>query len=307
MKNNILKILIFIVLSAALYIFLYKHMADFKAINKIDSLRFIILSLITLMIFFLNGLAFKKILEIEKIKLRFKEYFGLILVSRIFNYLLFKAGPIMRAKYIKNHYKLSFRSFFSVLSILSLLQAFTVSLISLLLMVFSKNIAFNLYIILLYLAIISAAAALLALINFQSRIFKKIKFIPKKFLLDKLPILNNCRIILFIILLNVFALILSGARIYFLYSYLFSSINFSKAILIAGVGILSLIVSLTPASLGLRELLMAFTASLYGLSPENAAVVAIIDRAITMIWIFSLGSIFMVWFYKNMNPKESIN
>jgi len=58
-----------------------------------------------------------------------------------------------------------------------------------------------------------------------------------------------------------------------------------------------LFISLTPGSLGIRELVLGFGAVVVGMPLEVGVLAAIIDRAVIIIYVFILGGICTGWLW----------
>ena len=104
------------------------------------------------------------------------------------------------------------------------------------------------------------------------------------------------------IMLLATAYILPGALMIFLiYKMIFEPVSFWFAITVSSAGFLSSFVSLTPASLGIREAVISYTATLMGNDFTASLAVASLNRAVALIWVFALGVFFSAWYAKKIS------
>jgi uncharacterized protein (TIRG00374 family) len=96
-------------------------------------------------------------------------------------------------------------------------------------------------------------------------------------------------------------------RIYFIFYILSNKINFISSILISVLALFSLIVGLTPASIGIKEVLIIYSTKIIGKDLSLGIAAAVIDRTIAIIYVFLLGSVFFYILFKKIkkdNPNH---
>ncbi len=73
-------------------------------------------------------------------------------------------------------------------------------------------------------------------------------------------------------------------------------INFSfiSALFLASIGSLGLLISITPAGLGIQEAIVVFSGLTIGIGVHESLSAALLGRAIQMIVLFIIGPIFSV-------------
>ena len=69
-------------------------------------------------------------------------------------------------------------------------------------------------------------------------------------------------------------------------------VTFVKCIFLSAVGILALLVAITPAGLGINEALVVFSALTIGITPAESLSAVLLGRAVQMLVLFVLGPVF---------------
>jgi uncharacterized membrane protein YbhN (UPF0104 family) len=80
-------------------------------------------------------------------------------------------------------------------------------------------------------------------------------------------------------------------------------ITFFQALFMSALGTLAIIISITPAGLGIQEAVSVFSAMVIGLTPAQSLPVAILGRVVGMLVIFTLGPIFS---YVLLNHRPAV-
>src|SRR3989344_8161996 len=157
MKPTTKKLISISVLILIVIIFIYyiiSHISDFKQLSLVNPLYIIPLIIISLIVSITNGLIIKYLLEPFKIKMKFKEWFGLSIITTFYNIILpLRAGMATRAVYLKEKHNFPYTNFISTLAgvyVINFLVASLFVLISLIILYLTKGI-FNLIILLIFL------------------------------------------------------------------------------------------------------------------------------------------------------------
>lgn len=301
-KTSIKLIATILVLVLSVYFF-SKHYQIFLNL-KINLIDFFWLSFFTLSGFILNGYIYKILIEKFGVKLNFNEWFGLTIINRLGNYLFLKGGPVLRGLYLKKIHNFSFRKFVFILFIASLVNMSCASIFSMLavLIGFFQNsgniILFAIYFLLSLIFILA--------LNTRSFWFSKLLLISNQQNFKQTTSLDNKSILIIATNFMLF-LVLYSAKIFYIFNYIFnSSIKLTSAMVIAASGILSSFISLTPGSLGIKEMVMSQISVFVGGEFVLTTAVATIDRAVLIIYVFTLGAIYSFWFSKKLNKKNDI-
>ena len=114
---------------------------------------------------------------------------------------------------------------------------------------------------------------------------------------------NNKKIIFSIIIFSLLQLLISSYMLYLQFKVFGIDIPFISAVFITSITSLSILISITPANLGIQEAITVFSALTLGISPAQSLSAALLGRVIQMIVLFVLGPIFSYVLFKR---KEKI-
>lgn len=136
-KKRIFQILVLIILIVWFAVYFYQNIDDFKQLKIINAVYFVPLCIFFILFLINNGLILKYFLESFKIKLEFKEWFGLSVITTMGNYLTpFRGGAVARAVYLKKIHQFSYSYFLSTLAGIYIVIFLVYSFIGLLAMFF---------------------------------------------------------------------------------------------------------------------------------------------------------------------------
>src|SRR3990172_6330318 len=111
--KKIISIIVFIIIIVIIGYYLKSNWTFFEDLKITSRGSLIGLILTAWFSIYLTALFFAESLLPFRIKLCFKEYFGLTMITLMGNYLLPFSGIGVRAVYMKNVYKFSYRNFFT--------------------------------------------------------------------------------------------------------------------------------------------------------------------------------------------------
>ena len=293
--RGILSFGILLVLIVLAVLYLERNFEDFSELRFVSPM--IILALILLFIFgyFLIGLTTKQLIKPLKINLGYFESFALSIVTGFYNLITpLRGGMAVRAVYLKKKHNFSYTNFFSSLSASYVLIFLSAGIMGLLSsgIIYLKEDIFSPIVSLIFLGV---SLSLLFVIIFSPRMNE-----GKGFILDKIAkILNGWYLIrkdrgllFFITIISIFQLLLSSLMLYLEFYVFGIEISFVKALFLSSIGLLGLIIAITPAGLGIQEAVAVFSASTIGISPVESLSVALLGRGVSVIVLFVLGSIF---------------
>lgn len=296
-KNNFFKleiVVLFIILFLA-GIFLYKYRNNFKQLRIVNLPALLPILLFTSMIFITNGLINKYLFRIFKINLNFSEWFGLSVISTMSNFLLpVRGGIISNAVYLKKVHNFSYSKFATSLSTLYILAFWINSLFGLIALIiikevyaiFSWSIFLTFILIFISLTVIMLTSPKFSLTRntYLNRIIEGINFWGE---LKK----SKCEIIK-ILLLTILMIVLGCLIYYFEFSLLGEFVSPLKLTVLTIFSGFSLLLSVTPAGLGIKEAFALYAGSLLGLNVAEILAVSIVDRLINFSLSFIFGSYF---------------
>ncbi|HLC38593.1 MAG TPA: lysylphosphatidylglycerol synthase transmembrane domain-containing protein [Patescibacteria group bacterium] len=310
MKNK--KILSFMVLAGLitwLAYYVFKHRADFTPLLSISWPYLAILIIMYLMVFVSIGFFLYFTMLEFKIKLSFLEHFGLAIISSMTNYLTFLYGGMaIRALYLKKHYQFSYSEFVGTLAANYIIVFFVNSLVTglILLKFYLSDRIFNLPISLLFGGIFVFCTAIIILSpNFKP---SKNRWLQKFILAINCwhKIRKNYKLVLLLSGFSLLNMFLSSMIYYLGFRVFHIDITYFKAIFISTVAALSVLINLTPGALGIKEALVIISARIINVTSAEAIIVAVAERAIAMIILFTLGPIFShLLLNSNYKPKKT--
>ena len=247
----------------------------------------------------INALFFRNNISIFNIHLPFKEWYGLTVSNTMYNYLLpARGGLAIRAIYLKNNYHFPFSQYLSYLTGTYLLQlffsAFWATLIGLYLFYIQKFGSFVLiYSCLGAMVCFSGLMIFLYKINpinwsENNRLFSFIRHAAIGTNLFK----ENPSKVLKLALLHIFFILAISLRLFIAYYVLDIHLSFLRIVFIICIVSVSMVLSITPGNLGIKEGIIGLSANILGLPLDQALLGAVLDRIVAMILVFLLGVIF---------------
>jgi uncharacterized protein (TIRG00374 family) len=299
---------------AALFIYyLSKNLSDFKQLFSIPLANLwliLVVVLILLLNFFITGMLNNELMKPFGISLKRREYFGLSIISNFYNTITpFRGGMAARAVYLKQKYKFAYVNFFATLAgiyVLTFFIAGIAGLISVLFLWFNYGL-FNLLVFYLFLAI----SLFMLIVIILSPKFKEprskwfgrfIKVINGWHLIK-----NNRKIVFTTSIVALIQLFLGALNILVLYLIFNIHIGFFKALFIASLGSIAILVAVTPGNFGIADAINVFSATIISVGLTEAVAATVLGRVISLLLIFILGPIFSYILLKNKPPKENKN
>ncbi|MBU2633758.1 MAG: YbhN family protein [Nanoarchaeota archaeon] len=299
---------LFIIIILLLCIFLKNNLNEVKqTISKISFTDFLILSISSMIGITLNGYKIKILTRHYKLKLKLKEWFGLSIITTMSNYLApLGFGVSLKGVYLKKKYKFPYKLFIATLAISYLTSFLLYGFLGILIIVYIylKYNFFNIILLSIFLIIFLANLTLIL-------ISPKIKHTKNKFLNQFIEIINNWntmkkdwRLLIKLTINDFLSLINYSLRIYFIFYILSNKISFMFSTLMSLLSMSSLIIGLTPAAIGIKEIIIIYFTTIIGKSLDLGIIVAAIDRGLGIFYAFILGSIFSYVLLKNLQVKN---
>ena len=312
LKKYISPILTLVVLILfTLYLFKNPEIID-RLVNT-QPLYILLIMLLYLFIFFLEGLFIIVTLRIFSKDMNRSEGMYVATLSRIGNYLLpMRAGAVFRATYLKKKYNFNYSNFLATLYGYYIVFFLTNAILAFIVLLFKSLLFQQTYIslILFFLAVIVGMVVLIFLrfpfkkIFKQSNgiIFKVISFLDK-FLGGWDLIVKNRKLFLQLILLAFANIFVNILVIYLEFISIEKVGNILDIILYTCISGVSLLISITPGSLGLREAVLLVTSKSLGLSELEVMALAFLDRGIMFVLLL-ICLIGISIFFKKFNLKK---
>lgn len=287
----IIKLLLLLIVIIASIYYISHHANDFKKISDLGIAAFLALSALTLVMAAIFGRIYRSAFAAAGVRLGAGESFGLAALGVYVNHLVTKSAFFTTGRYLDKFYTLSYARTFLVFLMISLVQVLCYSAMALVAILASAVKPDNNILLVFF-----AGLFIISLVPF---------LIPAKKIHPTLDgwsaLTKSGGAIGKIALLSFASIVTGGTKIFIIYMALYKNADFANAMLMSATGALSLFISITPASLGIREALMSYAAALTGSDFTRAAVVSTVDRAVGVVWIFALGFAASLWYSRKLS------
>ena len=305
---KIIKAILYLVSLAIIIYFLIAYHSSFKIVNKLEYYEFIFLFILGFIALSIQAFQFKKIILIKIRRFKILDSFEIIAVATMYNYILpARGGLFIRGLYLKGLYDFNWSSFISVMGSL---YFYSFGLLSFLIFIFSFLLSDTIKANLLYISVSVFILILLfyyilkkieANFSFKNKILQLVISIAASF---KVINKNPKKVIVFLFL-EFFILILMALKLYFTFKFLGYNVAFIRIIYVQSLLAFSLVFSITPGNFGIREGIIALSSNILGVEQTEAITISLIDRAVQMMVIFSLGIISKIILSRKLNKKTS--
>ncbi|MBD3280591.1 hypothetical protein GF389_03650 [Candidatus Dojkabacteria bacterium] len=282
-------------------------------LQKIDPIYLVIVGTAQLVIIFSNGLFTRIALQLFNKKIGYSEAFYISLISTIGNYFTpFRGGAGVRAIYLKKRLGFSYSHFISTLSGYYIITFFINSLIGLSALVYiSAKDGQIPYLVIFFFTIVFALTSFLIIFSPPSRLLRTISVKNvvllriRSILINTLEgwklIIGNFRILLKLIFIAsatyIAVMVIAATASISLDLHL----SFVQLAFYAALGNMTLLISITPGSIGIKESVYILTSEIINLTNENILQIALIDRGTLFVVI---GGVYLLYLVKNI--KNSI-
>src|SRR3989344_7482357 len=313
LKNRVRKFFSIFVLIAILLVFIwyvFVNLSEFENMltQVASNLWFSLYILLFLVIVIaLNGYIFFVLMKFFNIHLNLKEWFGLSVLTRFYNFITpFRGGAVIRSLYLKKRYNFSYLSFLSTLFAIYIILFLIGSFVGLLCMLFIKYYSgfFNILIFVILLCVF-LFFLLIILIS------PKISTSKNKWLNYFIEILNgwhliknNKKVLFSLIVVALLQLFFNSLTLLFSYKVFGIDINMLDVLFIASINYVILPLSLTPGNLGVADAVHVFSASIVGVGISEAVLATLFRRILELVVVFILGPIFSYKLMKNLKSLD---
>lgn len=311
LKSQIFKKIISIVIVLGLLIwvgfFVKNNISEFQNIRFISN-GYVFAILICVVIYFLiQGIILKLLLQIFNINLRFKEWFGITVVTLMGNYLIPFGGFGFRAAYLKKAYRFQYTHFISTLGVMYLIEFIIFGLGGLLGLTFAylSHHFFSLNLTLLFVSVILGCVFFLIFAPKSPKSFKnKYLAIFGRIIESFEKIKRHPGIIQKLIVITLVELVIFNLIFYLSYQALNLKVTLGESFITAGFSDYAFFVKLLPASFGFYEGAVVYSSRFLGLNVPQGLMVAAITRIVMIFWAFTLGAIFSLIIFKKVKTKN---
>lgn len=315
-----LKLLLTIIIIVFFLYYFLNNKEDLQSVLSISPKYLIGIFLLFTFTIFINGIFIKVILNSFNKHLPVIESFYISIISSLGNYFLpMRGGAAIRSVYLKKKYDFSYSHFVSTLYgnyIIVFLVNSSVGLLSLVLINVKYSISSlplnlffgGLFVIMLALSLIKFPLEKIK--ESKNRFIARVEGIIKNILNGWNMIVGDKSLLLNLVGLTLANLVVSNGLFYFQFRALNIDTSLLNVILYNCLSGVSLLVSITPGSLGIREGIFSITSDILGISNEQIMQLALLDRGAIVIvlvllfvglWI--LGAILKIELRKQPNEK----
>jgi uncharacterized membrane protein YbhN (UPF0104 family) len=282
-----------ILIAVAFGRYVSRNLDGFRQLSFANPWLVLIVVLLQVLFLINNGLALKIFLTPFSINLKAREWFGLSAITSFGNYFIPGiGGAASRAVYLKKKYEFPYSKFLGNLAgnyILVFLVNSFVALVALTIAWFVFGfwnwIIFEIFFLIF---VIALAFVIFHIRPFKSKYFRKANLVIEGWE----QVRKSTRLIFGTILIGLMNVIVFTFLLFLEFRILGFELGMLPASIIAVTSMLSIFVNVTPAGLGIKESLVVLTSTVFGIPPEIAVSVALIDRVINLIVVFVLGPIF---------------
>lgn len=290
----------FLSISAGFFgIMFWHYRPDFSVVKNLDTLFIYIYWLFLFLSFYLNTIFLQKIFMRLGTSLKLPEAFEIFSVKRLSNYFLTKSGLVTSSLYLKKFFRVKFKKALSYAFYLNVFQTFAWSLLGLTAVAATGG---SLALCLLF----SALIFLSGLLIFYP---EKLLFIPvkpvRRRIEDWIGYFKDRRLTAFSLIVWLGIAALGNLRMILIFYGLGYKISIANIIAINSLGMLSTLVSITPAALGIKEAVFGLSARLLDEDLASAVLAAAIDRTLTLVWVLVFGFYFIYQLNIKLNDRKT--
>jgi uncharacterized protein (TIRG00374 family) len=247
-----------------------------------------------------NAFRFKMLLNVFAVHVPFIEWFGLTVTNTMLGYCMPARGGIaVRTLYLKKQHGLSFTVQASLLAGASLLCMLLSAMIAMLLLIvahymYDGGLPKVLPVVIIMFLGTGAMTGILASIRpghirLRNRRFRKL---AQRFIRGLRYFRHRQKPVLWFSLAHLVSLALFGARLLFCFRALGSHISWFQAVIIQSLTDFSTVVQITPGNLGIKEGVSVYLSTRFGYGADIALATAALDRAISIVIVVGLGTLF---------------
>ncbi|SHI15901.1 lysylphosphatidylglycerol synthase domain-containing protein [Desulfofustis glycolicus] len=230
--------------------------------------------------------------------------YKLLAQQNVLNYLPFKAGTIYTASLLRLKYNIPIFHYAAVFTAQNLLALGTTLMAAGIALLFTQSISSQYFLastVLIFAGIFTLAMLFIRIPNvhfFSTKINKNIRILSDAIAKCK----QHPITFLSVTILRFLAIALMTWRFQILFNMSDTEISFSIALVLSASMLISLFIAITPAGLGIRELLLAVTSSLMLIPPSTAVIISILERVLVLVFSAVIA---VAGFFWTQSPTKS--
>jgi uncharacterized membrane protein YbhN (UPF0104 family) len=300
-----LKNILALVLLAFLLRYLYKHWDELDAIFKINRWQIISLYFLSFLQTAINACVTREFIKTLGIKTSFFDMLRLQHAADLLNYAPMKFGTLFRANYLKHHYNLGYAYFATLFLYMTFVMTAAASATGFAALTAVYGIASHESKVLAAVFALTIAGCFVFLFTPlpQPSGAGKWRSALRDFLAGRKQISRQRKAVLTVTILLWINVLLTALRLALIYNGISENIHPAGYLILGALGFVVLFIGITPGALGIREIVLSSGALVLGVKFEVGLLAAMIDRAITVSYVFTVGVACAAWlWYKS--PAE---
>jgi uncharacterized membrane protein YbhN (UPF0104 family) len=290
-----------ILLFGAAAIYLFSSADNIRLLRRLDAVSIILIVLALLVNIYLNGLQCQLLAGGFGIRMTARESFGISAYNTMVNhYLPARGGTLLRAAYFKRVHALAYSHYAAILAVAYLVSFLLAAGLGLAITPLTRRTASGWpgEMAGIFGVLLAATVALTVVILLAARRPVKTRW-PR---LDRILALFGEGIrtaagapgcLARVAIVTILNILVFGCHVWLTFRALGLPLGLPETIVIQCLVYFSLVVSITPAHLGIQEGIIVFGSHLFGVAFAPATVAAIINRTLTTIVVFAAGLVFM--------------
>lgn len=276
------------------------NVEKFSSVKNIEAGSALLLLTYGVLSYFFLALTFNYTMKLFGIKLKAKEWIGLTLTNTMYNYIMpARSGFFARAYYLKEKYAFDYAKYVSFLGGSFVVSFLVASLTSMCLIGINYYVNNQLYDMLFYISLtvfLGTATFSLVFWNHGQPNIKTGWKKPDNFIANTVSGLQYFRsskdILKKVFFINFALILIRSVRLYFAFLAINVDVGFLDVFIMHSILVFSIVISLTPGNIGIKEGIIVLMAGLMSISLNDAILAAAIDRAVSMIIVFSSGTVY---------------
>jgi len=295
-----LKYIIGIVLILCLFAHTWKHWDSLRHLLRLSAGSLSLIYFISMVGLLNRTYVIHRLLLIFNVKTRFWDMVLLQNAIYLLDYAPMKLGTAFRANYLKRHYGLLYSQFSALFIYLIVLTVATASLLSIIVLLFVYDISrYEIRVLLVVFSVTLIVSLLLAFVPLPlpSTTSKPTKIL-KSFVDARYQLSRSKRILVKCAFLLMCNFLIGSLRLGIVYHNLNQQFHLTDYLVLGALGHIALFLSLTPGSLGVRELVMSAGATTLGVPLEVGILASLVERAIILSWAVVFGTISLFCLYR---------
>lgn len=284
-------ILLSVILLVGIISFAKNNPLIFHKLNQLHLGYFLLLVIFQIAGLAILGLTHQLPLMKHKIEIKPQEWFGLSVVSEMFNMILpANGGTGVRMMYLKDKKNLPIRQFLAMNFAMIVTGFSMLGIVGTLYFqyVFTRNDTVFRLLESVFIALAFSGILLLIFSEIFGKIFKfKKKYSPKIYLFDS-------RLTFTVTLYWLVFFALYPIKIYLSFLAIGVQVGLTESFEISLILLASYFFQVLPGNVGVREIITAYVSTHYGISFETALLASLIDRGTLLIFVMPVG-IYFYW------------